>query len=157
MKNITTIVWFRNDLRLEDNPALIAACKSSREVLPVYIHSDEEESPWSLGGATRWWLHQSLKSLDQDLKKQNSKLLIQKGPSFKILSNLIKSTSAKAVYWNRRYEPYIIKRDTKIKKDLTGQGIDAQSFNASLLFEPWTVKNNQGNPISHTTLRHLFT
>ncbi len=138
------IVWFRQDLRLADNPALHAAVNRGAPVLPVFIWSLDEEGEWTPGGASRWWLHHSLTALDASLRPFGSRLLLREGNSLDQLHQLIKTTRAKAVFWNRRYEPAIIKRDTQIKSALTGEGIEVESFNAALLHEPWTVQNKAG-------------
>lgn len=62
------------------------------------------------------------------------------------LKKIVKETGASAVYWSRRYEPASLDRDTKIKRELRLLNIDAQSFNAALLYEPWTIANKQGKP-----------
>lgn len=143
---MTTIVWFRNDLRIDDNPALAEAIKHSRPILPLFIWSPEEEGKWPLGGASRWWLHHSLQALEKELEEIGLRLVIQSGPSLKILLKLIQQTQAKNILWNRRYEPYIIKRDSSIKLALAEAGVEVQSFNGSLLFEPWSISNKQGKP-----------
>lgn len=130
-----TIVWFRLDLRLADNPALAAAAKRG-PVLPVYIWAPEEEGAWPPGAASRWWLHHSLKSLAADL----GGLVIRRGPSLDALRQLVKETGATAVFWNRRYEPALIARDTKVKQALIADGLKVESFNSALLFEPWELK-----------------
>ncbi len=146
MSSAPTLVWFRQDLRLADNPALKAAVDRGRPVVPVYIHDDDGEGDWPAGGATRWWLHHSLKSLDADLRKLGSRLVIATGESGTELTRLLSATGADAVYWNRRYEPAIITRDKAIKSALQADGFEAKSFNSALLFEPHTVQNKQGNP-----------
>jgi deoxyribodipyrimidine photo-lyase len=102
---MTTLVWFRQDLRLQDNPALDAATHRDEPVIPLYIWSPEDEGDWPPGAASRWWLHQSLRALDASLRKRGSRLILAKGPTTKALSELIAQTNATAVYWNRRYEP----------------------------------------------------
>ena len=99
------IVWFRQDLRIKDNPALFHACKSGRPIIPVYILDDSFPGPWKMR-ASKWWLHHSLQSLDQTLQKYGSKLHLFKGDPLAILPNLSKKYQAHAVYWNRCYEPY---------------------------------------------------
>jgi len=141
-----TIVWFRQDLRLQDNPALNAALQRGGAVLPVYILDPAGEGDWPAGGASRWWLHHSLASLDASLRERGSRLLLAKGESGAVLRSLVKKTGAGAVYWNRRYEPAIIARDKALKADLLAAEVDAKSFNASLLFEPHTVQNKSGGP-----------
>ena len=145
---ITTpiIVWFRQDLRLADNPALSAAIASGRPVLPIYILDEEGSGHWKMGGASRWWLHGSLASLGISLRKQGAPLILRRGPAGKVLEELIAETKSDSVYWNRCYEPATIARDKTIKASLTDAGIDAQSFNAALLHEPWTIKTGDGGP-----------
>ena len=96
----TIIVWFRSDLRIEDNPALFEAAKEGR-IIPVFIWSPEEED-MSPGAATRWWLHQSIKSLTESLEKLGTTLVLRTGESIKNLEKLAKDTGSKGVYWNRR-------------------------------------------------------
>ena len=110
MKEVS-LVWHRLDLRLADNPALIAAAKRG-VVVPIFIHAPEEETPWSPGGASLWWLHQSLAALDVSLRKIGSCLIIRRGATLVTLQALIKETGATAVFWNRRYEPAVTARDT---------------------------------------------
>ena len=140
------IVWFRQDLRLEDNPAFDAALKKSSSILPVYIYAPEEEGDWPSGGASRWWLYHSLQSLSDELSHLGLKLIIRKGNSQQILDDITQSTGTTHVFWNRRYEPAAIKRDIVIKEHLHSQNIEAKSFNGSLLFEPWTIANKQSKP-----------
>lgn len=140
------IVWFRKDLRLSDNPALSAAVKSGRPLLAVYIDSSEEEGEWAPGGASRWWLHHSLTALHGALEKKNSRLIIRRGKALPVLRALCEESGAGAVYWTRCYEPRIIERDKIVKETLRREKIEAESFNSSLLFDPWTVKNLQGSP-----------
>ena len=110
---ITTpiIVWFRQDLRLADNPALSAAIASGRPVLPIYILDEEGSGHWKMGGASRWWLHGSLASLGISLRKQGAPLILRRGPAGKVLERLIAETKSDSVYWNRCYEPATIARD----------------------------------------------
>ena len=138
-----TIVWFRQDLRLQDNPALVAAVARGEPVVPVFIWDETGEGDWAPGGASRWWLHHSLAALDAALRERGLRLIIRSGESGAVLVELIKVTGATAVYWNRRYEPAAIERDTALKANL---GVEGKSFNAALLFEPHTVKNKSGGP-----------
>lgn len=140
------LVWFRQDLRLADNPALHAAAISGASISPIFIWSPEEEGDWPPGGATRWWLHRSLERLDADLRKLKSRLVFRRGPTLETLQALICETGATALFWNRRYEPAAIARDKKIKETLKSAGIQVESFNGSLLFEPWDVKTATGGP-----------
>ncbi len=143
---MTSIVWFRNDLRLADNPALTEALRSTSAIVPVYIWAPNEEGAWPPGAASRWWLHHSLKALEKSLEAAGSKLIVRAGPSLAVLKSIAKETSATRIFWNRRYEPAIVVRDAEIKKKLTGDGPRAESFNGSLLYEPWTIKTGEGKP-----------
>ena len=91
-----SIVWFRNDLRLADNPALHGAVQRGGSIVPVFIYAPDEESPWSPGGATRWWMHQSLGALDPSLRTLGSRLVIRRGLTEKTLLSLAKATGANA-------------------------------------------------------------
>ncbi len=140
------IVWFRRDLRVDDNTALARALARGGPVLPVYLHAPDEEGDWAPGGASRWWLHHALESLAAALQDLGLPLVIRGGPSLEELEKLVDEVGADAVYWNRRYEPDIIERDTRIKSALAGAGLEAKSFNAALLWEPHSVKNQQDKP-----------
>jgi deoxyribodipyrimidine photo-lyase len=139
---MTTLVWFRQDLRLSDNPALADAAARG-PVVPAFV-LDETPAPRGrpLGGAARWWLHHSLAQLFKDL----GGLVVLRGDPAVLIPELAARIGAKRVVWNRCYEPFAITRDTAIKATLTDQGVEATSFNGSLLFEPWTVKTLDGGP-----------
>lgn len=143
MSTETAIVWFRQDLRLGDNPALTEAVKSGAKILPVYVLDDDNAGEWKMGGASRAWLHHSLKSLDESL---GGKLVLLKGDAFVQIPALAQEVKASAVYWNRCYEPWRIKRDKLIKETLKDLDIDVESFNGSLLWEPWDVLKSDGTP-----------
>ncbi len=140
------LLWFRQDLRLSHNPALAAALNAGSPVIPVFVWAPEEEAAWPLGAASRWWLHRSLASLERDLEKHGSRLIIRRGPAIGTLRSLVAESGATAVFWNRRYEPTAIARDGEVKSALRAQGLAAESFNGNLLFEPWTIRNTAGQP-----------
>ncbi|MFA6266176.1 MAG: deoxyribodipyrimidine photo-lyase [Pseudolabrys sp.] len=137
---MTTIVWFRQDLRLRDNPALAAAARRGR-VLPVFILDDTDKA-WRPGAASLWWLHHSLKALRQEL----GALSFYRGDPHTLLPKIAQDAEADAVFWNRCYEPHAIARDTSLKDRLKKHGLDVQSFNAALLHEPWDIRTGGGGP-----------
>ncbi len=137
------IVWFRQDLRLADNPALHAAAKTGAPIIPVYVLDDQNAGEWKMGGASRWWLHYSLQSLNSSL---DGKLVLIKGDAFKEITELTKKTKAQGVYWNRCYEPWRVKRDKLLKQELKDLDIECESFNGSLLWEPWDVLKSDKTP-----------
>jgi deoxyribodipyrimidine photo-lyase len=138
------ILWFRQDLRLADNPALSAAAASKRPIIALYILDDVTPGRWAMGAASRWWLAGSLVSLARSLAARGLRLILRQGEAGKVLEALAHESKAGAVYWNRCYEPAIVARDKKIKTRLLQTGIDALSFNAGLLHEPWTLKTGSG-------------
>ena len=139
----TAVVWFRQDLRLHDNPALTHAISNGFSILPVFILDDENAAMWKHGGASRWWLHQSLLALGESL---NNNLVFFQGDARMLIPKIARDIKAGSVYWNRCYEPWRIKRDHAIKDILKSEGIEARSFNASLLWEPWDVLKSDGTP-----------
>jgi deoxyribodipyrimidine photo-lyase len=141
-----SLVWLRRDLRLADQPALHAAAERGQPVIPVYIHAPEEEAPWQPGSASNWWLHHSLEHLASALATRGSRLILRQGPSLDSLRQLVKETGADAVFWNRLYEPAVIRRDRDIKQALRAEGRAVSSFNAALLNEPWCVRSATGDP-----------
>jgi deoxyribodipyrimidine photo-lyase len=143
----TTLIWFRQDLRLSDNPALTSALQAGAPIVPVFIYAPDEEGPWSPGGATQWWLHHSLSRLDEDLRAGGSRLILRSAShSLAELLRLSEECGASRIVWNRRYEPAAIARDRHIKAELQAAGVEVQSFNGSLLHEPWTIKTKTGGP-----------
>ncbi|NIQ27377.1 MAG: deoxyribodipyrimidine photo-lyase, partial [Gammaproteobacteria bacterium] len=141
----TSIVWFRRDLRVEDNPALSAAAERG-PVLPVYIHAPHEEEPWSAGAASRAWLHHSLTRHADRLRALGAPLSVFTGDSLKVLTRLIGESGAGALFYNRLYEPEIVARDKKIDAALKAQGVEVRSFKSALIFEPQEIENRSGKP-----------
>ena len=142
MTSSPTIHWFRQDLRLSDNPALCAAAAAGA-VVPIYILDDETAGEDRMGSASRWWLHHSLAALNISL---GGKLLFFRGDAATILASLVTQIEAAGIYWNRCYEPWRITRDTALKKRLGDLGVTVESHNGSLLWEPWDIVKQDGTP-----------
>ena len=140
MKKIA-IHWFRQDLRLADNPALSRAAAQGA-LLPIYILDDENAGEFAMGGASRWWLHQSLVSLNKQL---DGKLRLYRGKACEILPQLVERFGVDVVSWTRCYEPWRMARDAGISELLTEKGVDVVRHNGSLLWEPWKVKKGDGS------------
>lgn len=138
------IVWLQQDLRIYDNPALFFAAAKKQPIIVLFILDDEHPGKWKLGSAQRWWLHHSLTKLIQRLKVLGIDLILRRGDPLTIIESLVKQTEAAGVYWNRRYEPFHIKRDSIIKSSLKAKGVEAKSFNSRLLFEPTNIANKAG-------------
>ncbi len=137
-----TIVWLRDDLRLADNPALTAAVDRGAPVVLVYILDDESAEVRPMGAASRWWLHGSLRSLATSTADN---LVLRRGAAEVVIPALVTETGADAVFWNRRYGA-AREIDARLKSGLREQGLEVKSFQANLLFEPWTVTTGDGNP-----------
>jgi len=137
------IIWFRQDLRLADNPALRAATAMGAPVLPLFVLDDAAPGDWKWGGASRWWLHHSLEALDKSLKGH---LVLRRGDAAKIVKALVKDTKAQAVLWNRCYEPFAMARDADLAEELLAAGITVETYNAALLHEPWELRTKGGKP-----------
>ncbi len=141
------ICWFRQDLRLNDQPAWRAACETSlrtgQAVLPIYILDDAAAGEWAMGAASRVWLYHALKKLNESL---GGHLMVFCGAAGDILLQLAQTYAATHVFWNRCYEPWRIARDEKIKESLRLQtAAKIESLNGSLLWEPWEVKKADGS------------
>jgi deoxyribodipyrimidine photo-lyase len=142
----TGIFWLRRDLRLADNPALLEGIATCARVLPLYIHSPQEEAPWAPGGASNWWLHGSLAALDLSLRGRGSRLAIERGESLEALGRVARAIGATRIFWNRLYDPATRERDARLKVALRAQGLLCQSHKGLLLFEPWEVRTGAGEP-----------
>jgi deoxyribodipyrimidine photo-lyase len=145
MKKIA-LVWFRQDLRLTDHTSLQAALAAGFAVVPVFLWSPAEEGAWPLGGASKWWLHHSLLALAADLHAQGSRLILRQGDSLTELERLVAQTGASALFWHRRYEPASMQRDMRLKTHFRSQGLRVESYNGSLLWEPWTIQTKERRP-----------
>lgn len=137
------IVWFRQDLRLADNPALDAAVKSGAPILPIFVLDDKNAGDWKIGSASGWWLNQSLNSLNNSLDGQ---LRLLRGDAVRLVPRIAEELDAAHVFWNRCYEPWRKTRDRRIMADLRESGVAVTSRNGSLLFEPQSITKADGTP-----------
>ncbi len=135
-----TIVWFRQDLRLADHPALARAAAGG-SVIPVYV-LDDSGGGRSLGGASRWWLHHSLLALRKDL----GGLVLLRGSPATVLPELARRTGAHCVVWNRCYEPQARADERALEQALTRSGLAHESFRGSVLWEPGQIRTLGGEP-----------
>ena len=142
MTNKIAIHWFRQDLRLSDNPALRVAA-THKHVLPIYILDDENSGMYGLGDASRWWLHHSLISLKKSL---DGHLTLYRGSPERVFAEIITRFDVQQICWNRCYELWRIERDKNLKVQLETAGIKVSTCNGSLLWEPWTIKKQDDTP-----------
>lgn len=139
------IVWFRRDLRTDDNAALSAAADSGHPVVALYIR-EAAEGTGPLGAAQGWWLHHSLTALGTSLKRLGTPLILRSGVAGKVLDDLIEETGAETIYWNRRHDPAGIRIDTDIKASLKARGLTAKSFSGELLHDPTRLLTGEKKP-----------
>jgi len=137
------IVWFRKDLRLSENPALAAAAATGKPLILLYI-LEEDDGQRPLGGASLWWLDKSLRALGEDVSSRGGQLTLRRGRATKVLRSVVEESGADAVYWNRRYAGKAREIDGEVKAWLKEEGHTAESFNGSLLTEPWTIETKDG-------------
>ena len=135
---MTTLLWLRQDLRLHDHPALIAAAHDGA-VVPVYILDDDAPGAWKIGGAQRWWLHHSLAALAKALEAKGSKLILRRGDAVETLESLMEETGADRVHAIRHYEPWWRKAE-----DALGDRICLHDGNH--LARPEHVRTGAGTP-----------
>ena len=144
MAQSPVILWFRNDLRLADNPALDAALASGRKILCVYIHDEQGAGLRPAGGASRWRLHLALRALSESLAHLGGEVFFLRGDAEDLLPRIAEASAAQKIVWNCRYGGGEIAQDTRLKALLRGQGREVDTFNGSLLAEPWEVATKTG-------------
>ena len=136
------IVWLRDDFRLDDQPAILAA--ADRPALHVYVHDNSPRNGRPLGGAAKWRLAQSLKAMEERLAPRGARLDVMRGDADKIILALAAAANAGRVLWTRRYEGASIALDAGVKTRLRERGVEALSFNGRLMREPWEVAKPDG-------------
>ncbi|QXP72778.1 deoxyribodipyrimidine photo-lyase [Tenacibaculum sp. AHE15PA] len=146
MENKIAVFWFRRDLRLEDNVALHNALKSGGKILPVFIFDEEIIDNLPKDDARVSFIYQTLHQLDTELKKEGSSLLIKKGNPLKIWESLIADYNITAVYTNKDYEPYAIKRDQQVEAFLGSNNVGFYSYKDQVIFEKDEVVKKDGLP-----------
>jgi deoxyribodipyrimidine photo-lyase len=141
-----TIVWFRDDLRVADHPALDAAVTRGEPIVALYVLDEESDGIRPLGGAARWWLHGSLSALADSIEALGGRLLLRRGRAEPIVLALADELHAGLVLWNRRYGGPERDVDAAIKEKLGAAGREVHSLPGSLLTEPWQVETGAGEP-----------
>ena len=137
-----SLVWFRQDLRLADNPSLLAAAADGA-VLPVYLLDDAAAGKWAMGGAHRWWLHGSLQALAASLKRVGADLVLRRGSAAEIIPELAASSGATAVHAGQMVEPWARAQDAAVAKALP-DGVELRLHRAATLFEPGSIRTKTG-------------
>ncbi|MCQ0988940.1 DNA photolyase family protein [Jiella sp. LLJ827] len=137
------VVWLRNDLRLDDNPALAHAAETGRPVVPLFVLDEDSPNVRPLGGAHKWWLHHSLESFARSLRGRGSQLILRRGKAKDHVLEVIDRVGATALFFNRRYDPASRKVDEDVVEAL-GDEVSAEWFTGNLLHEPGSVETKSG-------------
>lgn len=140
------IVWFRDDLRLHDHPALTAAAKTGAPLVCLYVFDEDSRGLRPMGGAARWWLAQSLRALETALRKHGQRLVLRRGAAAEIVPKLAAGIGADRVHWNRRYDQQGRAVDAQVIDALKAAGIGGSTFAGNLLAEPGTVTGTESGP-----------
>jgi deoxyribodipyrimidine photo-lyase len=136
------LLWFRRDLRLADQAALVTACARG-PVIPVYVLDDESPKHRRMGAASRSWLHHSLASLTRDLEAAGSRLILRRGRSSDVMAALAAETGAAAVHAIRHYEPWWINAERALAKSLPGT-VPIHLQDGNYLLPPGTARTGSG-------------
>jgi deoxyribodipyrimidine photo-lyase len=134
------IVWLRQDLRLADQAALAAAAAQG-PVIPVYVLDDDTPRHRRMGGASRWWLHHSLASLDADLRKLGSRLVLRRGKAHEQVKAVAQETGARHVHAIAHVEPWWRNAERAVAK-----ACDLVLHQGQYLMPPGTLRNGSGQP-----------
>ena len=134
------LLWFRQDLRLSDHPALAAAAAMG-EVVPLFILDDETPGNWKWGGASRWWLHQSLSSLQKSIP-----LILRRGRANQVLRDVLQKSGATSLHFTRDYAPWSGPLEQRVKALCDELNIEFHRHGGFLLHEPEAIRNGQGEP-----------
>jgi deoxyribodipyrimidine photo-lyase len=141
------VFWFRRDLRLEDNTGLFHALKSGFPVLPLFIFDADILSRLDDKHDRRVdFIHQVLQDIQTELAVYGSSLLVKYGVPLSIFEELTTEFDIKAVFINRDYEPYALKRDASVKQFLNSKSIEFQSYKDQVVFESHEVLKGNGEP-----------
>ena len=141
-----SLVWFRNDLRLQDHPALSAAIAAGHPYLLVYILETDLPEHYQLGGASRWWLHHSLSQLAERISLLGGQLLLRRGRAGEILPELVQRHQVTHFYSHTRFEPDLGRRDQQLARELQPLGVQWHHYNGHLLYHPARIATQAGTP-----------
>lgn len=146
MSDAPVVFWFREDLRLSDNPALSAAVATGRPLVCLFVYDADSFGKWGDGGARKWWLHHALERLDKDIEAIGGRLIIREGKQADVVKRFVEEVGADQVFWTRRYAKMQTDLDASIKSALEDEDVAVTSINGRLLFEPWAFETQAGDP-----------
>jgi deoxyribodipyrimidine photo-lyase len=146
-KEKISIFWFRRDLRLSDNHALLTALKSSITVLPIFIFDKEILESLPRDDARVTFIHETISKINSYLKQNfNSSIATYYGRPLDVFKELIANYSINTVFTNHDYESYALKRDKDVDVFLKTKSIDFKSFKDHVIFETNEIVKDDGTP-----------
>jgi len=140
------LVWFRNDLRVSDQPALSAAAKTGQPIITLYLLDEVSRGTRVLGGAARWWLAGSLREHAKKMKSLGASLVLRRGEALKIIPAIVSETKTVRIHWTRRYGKAEEAIDRALAERLRAEGVEVHVYSSSLLHEPEDVETKAGGP-----------
>jgi deoxyribodipyrimidine photo-lyase len=146
MSHAPSIMWFRQDLRLDDNPALREAARDGRPVVALWIWHPEDEHPWAPGGASRWWLHHSISALSADLAVLGVRLIIRAADPAVAIAGIAGETGARSVHAATRYEPWAGAQERRVADALASMQVSCSFHPGLLLHDPSRIRTGSGVP-----------
>ncbi len=139
-----SLLWLRQDLRLADNPALVAALARSERVLPVFVLDQAAAGDWAPGGASRWWLHHSLASLGRAFAERGTTLILRRGDAADIIPALARETGADSVQCGLPHEPWLRRLDERVSTALQADGRTLVPHRVATLFDLDAIRSKTG-------------
>jgi deoxyribodipyrimidine photo-lyase len=155
LANGVCLFWFRQDLRLHDNPALVQAIAyataNNQPLMAFYCLDDVAEGDWPLGGASRWYLHHSLQALTHQLATLGATLHMLHGDTVTCVRDLLAQwklpLQAATLFYTQRLEPAATKHQQALTYQLQAAGGQVVANKGSgLLFDVETLRTKQGKP-----------
>ena len=136
---VTSVVWFRRDLRLNDHPALTAAIEAGGNVYPVFVlDSALLEGRWASANRTAFLL-ETLRCLDASLQDRGSRLHVRTGDPRIVIPALAVQLGATGVFVSREYAPYGRARDSRIRAALESASVRFHEVHGGLVVEPGDI------------------
>ncbi len=141
------IVWFRRDLRVNDQPALAAALKECHEVIPVFVFDEPLLASRQFGAPAVNFMLSCLTDLAHSLSELGLRLSWRQGVPTEEILKLAQEVGAESVYWNRDYEPAAVERDRIVGQELSKKGVLVRTFKDHVVFEAQEIRGSTGNPL----------
>ena len=138
------LLWLRQDLRLADHHALVAALAQAERVLPVFVLDEAAGGDWAPGGASRWWLHHSLESLGRAFAERGTTLILRRGDAAAIIPALARETGADSVQCGLAHEPWLRRLDATVAAALEADGRRLVAHRVSTLFDLDAIRSKTG-------------